>query len=657
MFVLFLYSLLLTGQSDTLLLTDTSGLHQQAVYWEQRGNERPEADTSATGKIASLHKALDAYKKLQYQGKQSELLFQIARLYMRQSNNAAAEKSLMQLVAFQQEFHLPNIAQTYDLLTILHRSSGNLNRALFYAMETVKSAETDTNKITRALYASRLASLYLDLGDVDRSISLLKESLKTYQTEGVSDQLRIHNIASTLVKALLLKKHSDEALAIMQEVIKNYPPNTPSQWESVLLALADCYNARQQFDLAERYYLEALAWEEKEQHGFTMRFNIYYKLGHFYDKQKQYARVKPYLLEALATKGTFPLTNQQDIYRLMFRADSAAGNYLEAIHHLKMYQLLNDSLFNVTKSRQIEELQIQYETEKKERDIEFLQAEKLLQKNRLQQANVTKNLTLGGILLLLLFTGMLYSRYRMKQDSNRQLEIQQIEINQTNAMLHSALEEKEWLLREVHHRVKNNLQIVMSLLNTQSAYLDDPAALSAIRHSQHRIHSISLIHQKLYQSKNSARIDMPVYISELVDYLQDSFNTGSYIRIDLRIAPVELEVSQTVPLGLILNETISNSIKYAFPDHRQGTIRIVLEELANDQFQLIISDDGVGLPEDQEHHTRRSFGLSLIRGLCKQLGGHCTLQNQDGLTIQVIFTRILMDHPLADLSTNFELTA
>ncbi|HJY13883.1 MAG TPA: sensor histidine kinase, partial [Flavobacterium sp.] len=149
-------------------------------------------------------------------------------------------------------------------------------------------------------------------------------------------------------------------------------------------------------------------------------------------------------------------------------------------------------------------------------------------------------------------------------------------------------------MKEIHHRVKNNLQTVISLLNSQSAYLDNDMALSAIKNSQHRIHSMSLIHQKLYNAENISTINMPNYIKELVEYLKESFNTGQRIRFEINVAPLELDVAQAVPLGLILNEAITNSIKYAFPDDRNGMVYIKLESTADKRYLLAISDNGIG---------------------------------------------------------------
>jgi two-component sensor histidine kinase len=197
---------------------------------------------------------------------------------------------------------------------------------------------------------------------------------------------------------------------------------------------------------------------------------------------------------------------------------------------------------------------------------------------------------------------------------------------------HEALQcEKEWLMKEIHHRVKNNLQIVISLLSTQSNYIDNDIAYNAIRESQHRMQSISLIHQKLYQSENLARVDIRSYIAELVTYLRESFETDPRISFELDIVPIDLDVTRAVPLGLILNEAITNAIKYAFPDERIGKISICIKEDEDKTFLLRIHDDGIGSPVISDIQSRKSLGMSLMHGLSKQLSGSFSVKNDEGI--------------------------
>ncbi len=251
----------------------------------------------------------------------------------------------------------------------------------------------------------------------------------------------------------------------------------------------------------------------------------------------------------------------KDIQLVLFKIDSLLGKYLPAIQHYEEFKNLDDSIYNISKNRQIEELQIQYETSKKEQNIILLEKESKLQQSELKRANLVRNLILGGVFLLIAVIGLLYNRYHLKQRINQQL---QALVEEKEGLI----EDKDWLVKEIHHRVKNNLQIVISLMNIQARHLESGEALHAIRESQSRMNTMSLIHQKLYQSPSLVSIDMFTYINELVNYLIKSFGRDKKIDAVIDIANVELDVSQVVPIGLILNEAITNSMKYAFTEKK-----------------------------------------------------------------------------------------
>jgi two-component sensor histidine kinase len=181
----------------------------------------------------------------------------------------------------------------------------------------------------------------------------------------------------------------------------------------------------------------------------------------------------------------------------------------------------------------------------------------------------------------------------------------------------------------------------MSLLNSQSAYIDNEPALTAIHDSQHRVHAMSLIHQKLYNTENVSTIDMSFYIRELVAYLRDSFNTGQRIQFEYNIIPLELDVSHAVPLGLILNEAITNAIKYAFPDNREGLITISLGNTTPNHYLLSISDNGIGMPSHFNGKKPGSLGMSLMAGLSEDLEGNFAIENNNGTVITISFVHDL----------------
>jgi len=203
------------------------------------------------------------------------------------------------------------------------------------------------------------------------------------------------------------------------------------------------------------------------------------------------------------------------------------------------------------------------------------------------------------------------------------------------------LAEKEWLMREVHHRVRNNLQIIISLLKMQTAHLKDQLALNAFGDISTRIYTISLIHQQLYQDRGDmTRIDMPAYVRELAGFLEESRGAGQRIDLRLEIAPVRLAVGQSVPVGLILNEAISNAMKYAFPEADHADPRITVALVGEGQtIRLTVSDNGVGLPGNYDIGSSSAMGLPLIRTLTTQLEGEMTVVGRPGVTIVVVFRR------------------
>ncbi len=201
----------------------------------------------------------------------------------------------------------------------------------------------------------------------------------------------------------------------------------------------------------------------------------------------------------------------------------------------------------------------------------------------------------------------------------------------------SLLEEKEWLVKEIHHRVKNNLQIVISLLSTQSKYLDNEEAVAAISESRHRMQAMSLIHQKLYQSENTTSVNMQTYITELSDYLKTSFNNGKEINFLSNVDEILLDISQAIPIGLILNEVITNAIKYAFEGREAGNIQIKMLCIDGSKILLEIKDNGVGLPDDFNIQISDSMGMRLMKGLVKQINGNLFIANDSGVKLVIDF--------------------
>ena len=201
----------------------------------------------------------------------------------------------------------------------------------------------------------------------------------------------------------------------------------------------------------------------------------------------------------------------------------------------------------------------------------------------------------------------------------------------------ASLREKEILLREVHHRVKNNLQVISSLLRLQSEHIKNEKEKELFKDSQNRIRSMSLIHEKLYQSKTLADIDVKEYVTDLVYGLFQSYNAPGTITLTVKVKDVFLSIDEAITCGLIINELVSNSLKHAFPGSRKGEIKTILRP-ANGDIELIVSDDGIGIPDDIDIRNTSSLGLHLVTILAEeQLNGKITSSKDNGTSISITF--------------------
>jgi two-component sensor histidine kinase/CheY-like chemotaxis protein len=213
-----------------------------------------------------------------------------------------------------------------------------------------------------------------------------------------------------------------------------------------------------------------------------------------------------------------------------------------------------------------------------------------------------------------------------------------IERKQTEEGLKSSINEKDILLKETHHRVKNHIQVIHSLLNLQTHYAENKEAVSALKESQNRVKSMGIIHEKLYKSTDHSKIDFPDYVKSLILDLLASYKVREQITTVIEIGDIDLNMEAAVLCGLLINEIVSNSLKYAFPDNREGEVKVSLD-LIGDKYVLIVSDDGIGFPQELDFKNTKSLGLQLVNNITTQLDGKIELNNIDGAEFEIIFDK------------------
>jgi two-component sensor histidine kinase len=210
----------------------------------------------------------------------------------------------------------------------------------------------------------------------------------------------------------------------------------------------------------------------------------------------------------------------------------------------------------------------------------------------------------------------------------------------TENQIKSSLNEKSILLQEIHHRVKNNMQIISSLLNLQTRYVNDQKAIDVLKESQNRVKSMAMIHEKLYLSKDLSHIDFGDYIKSLVTNLFYSYNIEkTHIKPVLQVENLNLNIDTAVPCGLIISELVSNSLKYAFPPGMNGEIFVSLK-FVNNKYELIIRDNGLGMSDDIDFNNLQTLGLLLVSNLTEQLDGEMTINRKKGTEFGIIFKEV-----------------
>jgi PAS domain S-box-containing protein len=212
------------------------------------------------------------------------------------------------------------------------------------------------------------------------------------------------------------------------------------------------------------------------------------------------------------------------------------------------------------------------------------------------------------------------------------------ERKRAEGQLRSSLREKEVLLAEVHHRVKNNLQLISSLLSLQATLVKDASARGVLAESRNRVRSIALVHENLYRAGNFAGVAMGTHVQSVCAQLFRSHDLHSQcIELETSLANLTLDLDQAVPCGLIVNELVSNALRHAFPGGRGGRVRVELRDLGGGQYALVVSDDGVGLPADFDLGRGQSLGMQLVGDLTRQLGGTVALSREGGTTFTITF--------------------
>jgi len=517
----------------------------------------------------------------------------LSHLYMNKANN------LTELTRYDEalENHLKSAALKEKLndekgMMQLYTNIGNLysrikkpEKGVPFFHKSIAVANKLNNKTTLGNNYSNLAVAFIRLNLHPDSVAFyFEKSIENFGLSGDKAGLSMayHNYGNYLLDLNELLKSEEllnKALALRKQINSKY------EIASTLLNLSKLQLAKGNKKLSENMLLEALSLVEDE--NGQRKAEILMQLSQLY---------------------------------------KSTGNYKKALFYHENYSMLKDTIFNENDMVRLKQIEANYEMEKKEAELSREKQDKALQKlivNRQRNQMIFLFITL----LLVISAGMLaFIGYRNKQKYARQL------LEKNNQV--------ETLIQELHHRVKNNLQIVSGLLALQSIRTQEETARQVIDEGRTRLDAMALIHQKLYNNDRFTVIDIKDYVENLTNLVAESFGfRNENVSTNVSLENVFLDIDYAIPLGLIVNELVTNAFKHAGgASPSELKIRVELRSKREKHTELIIADNGIGCDDTTFSASKTSFGLTLVNTLVKQLNGKLTRSHQNGTIFSIVFT-------------------
>ena len=503
-------------------------------------------------------------------------------------------------------------AEALEELSHLERRLGNNGKSLEASFKALRIYESLSLTERQAASYTQLASNYLSNKEYHSAINYLKRANHIYldSDEKTNQALTILNLGEAYRLGGYLDSAAtcfSEALklneSIKNEIIKSYSLGNLGMVEA----------AQNELPLAKENLNKAIAILRDLGDPYSSSIYIA-ELGEIYKKERNWRSSEQKFLEAYNMAEQAGLKEQiRDFSASLAQLYESEHQYSKALEYQKLYQVYQDSLVNKENIQKIEQLKSGYELDKRETEINFLSTINTNQKYLVA-------LLATGIFLLLLLAFLLYLSNKKIVKTNTSLEHQKKIISKREA-------EKAILLRELNHRVKNNLQLISSLLNLQSRELSGHPAQEAIEEGKYRVEALSLVHRKLYQEGLDTRINMKEYIESLVLGIFHGY--GATFKPDFEIADVSINIDRAVPLALIVNELIINALKYAYKNISDPILKIIIVQEPKEWLDMQIIDNGIGFVNDKALKGN-SFGIKLIHSLIEQLEGNINKSNKNG---------------------------
>lgn len=603
--------------------------------------------------------ALSLSGQLSYKKGMALSLSQMGRNQQQLGNLKAAEENCLHALQLLREAGMESeTADVHSRLGVIYRRLSEIKKSLYHYDEGIAVAQKYNSDITLGVLYMNKANSLNEAARYDEAIEMHLRSIRI--KERIKDERGLMQSYNNI--ALVYMRTQEYATSAgffrdANQLAKKFNNKTTLGYNYVNLATLAISLRRK--DSVPYFYEQALAafTETGEQPGLGLVFHNYGNflleenkleqsetmlrralevrrntksgydvastmnvLGSLMTKKGNLKESESLLLESLVLLKGENSNRQQDAYKYLSEHYKAAGNYEEAYKYQADYISMRDTLAGKDEVANMLKAQARYEVEKKDAQLLLEKKEKELQVALVSKKNQQLVFLLVALALAVLLSFVYFLNYRSKKQHATALELKNNQI--------------ETLIRELHHRVKNNLQVVSGLLALQSGRLEDDKARQAMEEGRTRVDAMAMIHQKLYMDKDLAAVDIREYLENLSLSLASSFGYDRrHIETNVALPGQSLDIDTAIPIGLIVNELVTNAFKHAFKDTLAPKINVSLEKTKEGTMTLIVADNGGGVEATAD--TSRSFGMKLVHTLVEQLNGTLQLQHDKGTVYQI----------------------
>ena len=509
--------------------------------------------------------------------------------------------------------------------SLAHRE-GRFEDAVRYGQQAWALVRGTTDYAAQARLLLGLATTYGVSQDVGSSNRYFRQALALAQARHLPEA-EAQAFAGLGISAAIERNHpltlrcNNRALAIYRRL------GAAERYQHVLINQAICYRELKRYAESERAFAEIIRYAQRQHDAVGLVYaRINFSATLLRMGRLPAAEQMAQLALRAARTGPNRVYLQRGIYGTLAEIKEQQGDYRLALRYQRDATAFADTLINQERAKELVATETRFRIADKQREISGLNAENEHQRRRFWWL-------LAGTLGLAGLAAVVGWQYRVIRHKNHQLVLSTGLVEERNQHITEQAEKLTLLMRELHHRVKNNMGIVTSLLRMQANRLTDPKAALAVRDSQQRVEAMALIHQSLYLNDAALRVHMHRFVHRLVEALSHAYGyTTQTLRLDVDVEPLELEVDVALPLGLIINELVTNAFKYALPQSSAPVLRIGLRRVAEapTTLELEIEDNGPGIAAGQRGATPPSFGNRLVEALVQQLKGQLLTENRPG---------------------------